>query len=139
MDVYVVDGRGHLVAHSDTAQLVDDPDVSNVEIVRQFLESQGARRRRCPSRSRRRRAVKMLGTYTRVPDDSGWGVIVQVDEEKAYYTRDPDAEPVDRAGGARDAAGHRPRHAVRGPDQPARSRSWRRARGAWPAATTTPG
>ena len=27
----------------------------------------------------------MLGTYTRVPDDSGWGVIVQVDEAKAYY------------------------------------------------------
>ena len=28
----------------------------------------------------------MLGTYTRVPDGSGWGVIVQVDEAKAYYT-----------------------------------------------------
>ena len=30
--------------------------------------------------------VKMLGTYTAVPDDSGWGVIVQVDESKAYYS-----------------------------------------------------
>jgi HD-GYP domain-containing protein (c-di-GMP phosphodiesterase class II) len=29
--------------------------------------------------------VRMLGTYTPVPDDSGWGVIVQVSEVQAYY------------------------------------------------------
>jgi HD-GYP domain-containing protein (c-di-GMP phosphodiesterase class II) len=28
----------------------------------------------------------MLGTYTRVPDESGWGVIVQIDEQKAYFS-----------------------------------------------------
>ncbi len=28
----------------------------------------------------------MLGTYMRVPDDSGWGVIVQSDVDTAYYT-----------------------------------------------------
>ena len=40
-DVYVVDGRGRLVAHSDPERLEGDLDVSEVEIVRQFLDSQG--------------------------------------------------------------------------------------------------
>jgi len=29
---------------------------------------------------------EMLGTYVPVPDESGWGVVVQVDIEKAYFT-----------------------------------------------------
>jgi HD-GYP domain-containing protein (c-di-GMP phosphodiesterase class II) len=33
-------------------------------------------------------ARKMLGTYRAVPDDSGWGVIVQVDEKTAYHDAD---------------------------------------------------
>ena len=40
----------------------------------------------CPSPSRATgKAIKMLGTYARVPDESGWGVIVQVEEDKAYF------------------------------------------------------
>ena len=31
-------------------------------------------------------AHEMLGTYMPVPDESGWGVVVQVDIEKAYFT-----------------------------------------------------
>ena len=38
--------------------------------------------------------VEMLGTYTAVPDDSGWGVIVQVDEDKAYYSAIQMRQPV---------------------------------------------
>jgi len=91
--VYVVDARGHLVAHSDYQKPLQDPDVSSVEIVRLFLESKekaGAVTVRgatvpfaIPAPGG---AIKMLGTYVRVPDDSGWGVIVQVEEDKAYFT-----------------------------------------------------
>ncbi|MBI3932860.1 MAG: HD domain-containing protein [Acidobacteria bacterium] len=91
VDVYVVDGRGHLVAHSDPHRLSPeegepDLDVSNVEIVRKFLESRGRASSTEPFTLPTKDGVlKMLGTYTRVPD-SGWGVIVQVDLDKAYYT-----------------------------------------------------
>jgi HAMP domain-containing protein len=85
-EVYVVDGRGRLVAHSDPSQLDGDLDVSQVEIVRQFVASQGRTAATVPfvinaEKGQRR----MLGTYTGIPD-TGWGVIVQVDEAKAYYS-----------------------------------------------------
>ena len=37
-DVYVVDSRGHLIAHREKEHLVNDPDVSKIEIVHQFLD-----------------------------------------------------------------------------------------------------
>jgi HD-GYP domain-containing protein (c-di-GMP phosphodiesterase class II) len=86
VEVYVVDARGYLIAHSDPGRLGGERDMSQVEIVRLFLESGGRAGATLPfmldtptGRSR------MLGTYARVPDDSGWGVIVQTDEAKAYY------------------------------------------------------
>jgi HD-GYP domain-containing protein (c-di-GMP phosphodiesterase class II) len=90
MDVYVVDGRGHLVAHSDPRRLEPENgqppelDVSKVEIVKKFLESKGISSTEPFTLTTRGGVIKMLGTYTRVPD-SEWGVIVQVDEAKAYY------------------------------------------------------
>jgi HD-GYP domain-containing protein (c-di-GMP phosphodiesterase class II) len=85
-DVYVVDGRGTLVAHSDPRQLDGDLDVSSVEIVRQFVASQGRTAATVPfTIPGARGARRMLGTYTGIPD-TGWGVIVQVEEEKAYYS-----------------------------------------------------
>jgi HD-GYP domain-containing protein (c-di-GMP phosphodiesterase class II) len=86
MDVYIVDGRGHLIAHSDPKKLQGDPDFSNVEIVKQFLASRGLSSTEPFTIPTKNGVLKMLGTYTRVPDDSGWGVIVQVDEAKAYYS-----------------------------------------------------
>jgi HD-GYP domain-containing protein (c-di-GMP phosphodiesterase class II) len=84
-DVYVVDGRGTLVAHSDPRQLDGDLDVSNIEIVRQFVASQGRTAATVPFTIPGEKGPRrMLGTYTGIPD-TGWGVIVQVDEEKAYY------------------------------------------------------
>jgi len=75
------------VAHSDPERLKGDPDFSGVEIVRQFLESKGRAAATVPFElPGASSVVKMLGTYTRVPDGSGWGIIVQVDEAKAYYT-----------------------------------------------------
>src|SRR5262249_27360240 len=76
MDVSIVDGRGRLVAHSDPARLEGDPDVSGVKIVRQFLESKGRASSTEPFEAPGKdRVVAMLGTFARLPDDSGWGVI----------------------------------------------------------------
>jgi HD-GYP domain-containing protein (c-di-GMP phosphodiesterase class II) len=83
--VYVVDGRGHIIAHSDRSVGLGT-DMSNIEIVREFLESKGVAATRPFAIPAAGGAIKMLGTYTRVPDDSGWGVIVQVEESKAYFT-----------------------------------------------------
>jgi len=87
VDVYVVDGRGFLVAHSDKKKFEDDLDLSSVWIVKKFMESRGRASSTEPfTIDTKDGPVKMLGTYTAVPDDSGWGVIVQVDETKAYYS-----------------------------------------------------
>ncbi len=86
VEVYIVNSRGRLIAHSDPKRLLSDPDVSKLEIVRQFLEVGGRAAATVPfAIPSKGGTVNMLGTYTRVPDDSGWGVIVQVDEAKAYY------------------------------------------------------
>lgn len=87
-DVYVVDNRGRLIAHSDLEQPLQ-ADMSGIDIVRFFLES-GQRTGETvgfavPAEGGAR---QMLGTYRAVPDDSGWGVIVQVDEATAYYDAD---------------------------------------------------
>jgi response regulator RpfG family c-di-GMP phosphodiesterase len=91
-DVYVVDGRGRLVAHSrpELLQPADGSapnlDVSGVEIVQKLLASGGRASSTEPfAMMDQGRPVKMLGTYTRVPD-SDWGVVVQVDQAKAYYS-----------------------------------------------------
>jgi HD-GYP domain-containing protein (c-di-GMP phosphodiesterase class II) len=85
-DVYVVDGRGHLVAHSDPSRLTGDLDVSEVPIVRQFREYRGRAGATVPFVLETPKGkVRMLGTYTAVPD-TGWGAFVQVEEDKAYYS-----------------------------------------------------
>jgi HD-GYP domain-containing protein (c-di-GMP phosphodiesterase class II) len=83
-EVYVVDERGRVIAHSDPSVSLGT-DVSNVEIVRGFLDSKGVGATVPFAIPAPGGAKKMLGTYTRVPDDSGWGVIVQVDEATAYF------------------------------------------------------
>ena len=101
-EVYVVDNRGRLIAHSDPSRPLAE-DLSAVEIVRLFLDqSIHAAPSGSDPRSRQRSGgygttlfelagadgVKheMLGTYVPVPDESGWGVVVQVDVAKAYFT-----------------------------------------------------
>ncbi len=85
-DVYVVDGRGRLVAHSDPRKLEGNLDVSDVEIVRQFLASQGRTAATVPfTINAPGGPTQMLGTYTGIPD-TGWGVIVQIPQDKAYYS-----------------------------------------------------
>jgi HD-GYP domain-containing protein (c-di-GMP phosphodiesterase class II) len=85
-DVYVVDGRGRLIAHSDPRKLEGNLDVSDVEIVKQFLASQGRTAATVPfAISTPTGSTEMLGTYTGIPD-TGWGVIVQIPQDKAYYS-----------------------------------------------------
>jgi len=101
-EVYVVDNRGRLIAHSDPNRPLAE-DLSGVEIVRIFLEqSQRSPAARDAAGGRTRSGGfgttlfemkdadgtvhEMLGTYVPVPDESGWGVVVQVDIEKAYFT-----------------------------------------------------
>jgi len=85
-EVYVIDGRGRLIAHSDPRKLEGNLDVSDVEIVKQFFASQGRTSTTVafpingPGGT-----TQMLGTYTGIPD-TGWGVIVQIPQDKAYYS-----------------------------------------------------
>jgi HD-GYP domain-containing protein (c-di-GMP phosphodiesterase class II) len=81
-----VDARGGLVAHSDPKRLEGDLDVSSVEIVRQFMASHGRAAATVPfTMMTPGGPVKMLGTYTGIAE-TGWGVIVQIQERKAYYS-----------------------------------------------------
>ncbi|HEY7509133.1 MAG TPA: HD domain-containing phosphohydrolase [Vicinamibacteria bacterium] len=85
-EVYIVDARGGLVAHSDPKRLEGDLDVSSVEIVRQFMASHGRAAATVPfTMMTPGGPVKMLGTYTGIAE-TGWGVIVQIQERKAYYS-----------------------------------------------------
>jgi HD-GYP domain-containing protein (c-di-GMP phosphodiesterase class II) len=84
-EVYIVDGRGRLVAHSDPKRLERDLDVSSVDIVKQFLVSHGRATTTVPfTLNEPTGPVKMIGTYTRI-EDTDWGVIVQIEQAKAYY------------------------------------------------------
>jgi HD-GYP domain-containing protein (c-di-GMP phosphodiesterase class II) len=84
LDVYVVDSRGRLIAHSDQKRPLAD-DMSHLDIVRFFLES--TRRTMetvgfaIPAEGG---ALNMVGTYRPLLDNSEWGVIVQIEEDKAY-------------------------------------------------------
>jgi HD-GYP domain-containing protein (c-di-GMP phosphodiesterase class II) len=85
-EVYVVDARGHLVAHCDPNRLEGELDLSQVEIVKAFMAAKGLASATVPFIAPTASGPQhMLGTFTRV-DESSWGVIVQVHEDKAYYS-----------------------------------------------------
>jgi len=98
-EVYVVDNRGRTIAHSDTRRPLSE-DLSKLDIVTILLK-QSAVATGMPGGARRTGGFgtirfdlaapdgtvrHMLGTYMPVPDDSGWGVVVQVDIARAYIT-----------------------------------------------------
>ena len=86
LDVYVVSGDGRLVAHSDPKFAQTGADLKEIDIVQEFVQTAGRAAASMPftltDASGQTRS--MLGTFIRVPDDSGWGVIAQIDEAKAY-------------------------------------------------------
>ena len=104
-EVYVVDNRGRLIAHSDKDRSLSE-DLSKVEIVRDYLDQleklsaqvapDGATKGRPRAsaafgtmrfnlKDDEGRDRHMLGTYIPVPDGSGWCVVVQNDVERAYF------------------------------------------------------
>ena len=88
VEVFVVDRRGQLVAHSKKNRLDGNLDVSDIQVVKDLLNSGGLAAAtvefNIPQASAPDR--RMLGSYRRVPDNSGLGVVVQVDLDKAYHT-----------------------------------------------------
>ena len=86
LDVYVVSGDGKLVAHSDPKFASTGADLKGIDIVQEFVQTAGRAAASMPFTLEDADGVTrhMLGTFIRVPDDSGWGVIAQIDEAKAY-------------------------------------------------------
>ena len=86
LDVYVVSGDGKLVAHSDPKFASTGANLRGIDIVQEFVQTAGRAAASMPFTLEDADGVTrhMLGTFIRVPDDSGWGVIAQIDEAKAY-------------------------------------------------------
>jgi len=86
LDVYVVSGDGRLVAHSDPKFASTGADLKDIDIVQEFVQTAGRAAASMPFILKDANGVPrhMLGTFIRVADDSGWGVIAQIDEAKAY-------------------------------------------------------
>ena len=81
-EVYVVDNRGRIVAHSDPSQPLA-ADFSKVPIVEEFMTG---RQRAGGTVNFSLDQRPMVGTFMPLTDKSGWGVVVQTDENTAYAT-----------------------------------------------------
>jgi len=86
LDVYVVSAEGRLVAHSNPDFAPTGADLKNIDIVQEFVQTGGRAAASMPFsiQGPDGAARNMLGTFIEVADDSGWGVIAQIDEVKAY-------------------------------------------------------
>jgi HD-GYP domain-containing protein (c-di-GMP phosphodiesterase class II) len=86
LDVYVVSSEGRLVAHSNPSFAPTGADLNNIDIVKEFVQTGGRAAASMPFTITDNEGAtrSMLGTFIRVVDDSGWGVIAQIDEAKAY-------------------------------------------------------
>lgn len=85
LDVYVVTSEGRVVAYSRPDGPRAGEDLSGVEIVKEFKAAGGRATVTMPFTLPGESGPRsMLGTFVRVADDSGWGVVAQIDEEKAY-------------------------------------------------------
>jgi len=90
--VYVVDGRGFLIAHSDRKTLFTNGDYSRTPMVRAFQEAKGLGSPSVPFTQSEGGVVKeMVGTHTSIGDRNSstpilrsldWGAIVQAELEK---------------------------------------------------------
>ena len=85
-EVFLIDNRGRIVAHSDPAQPLA-ADFSQLPIVAEFLQGRqktgGTVSFEMPGEAGPK---AMVGTFIPLSDDSGWGVVVQTDEDTAYRT-----------------------------------------------------
>jgi len=85
-EVYVIDNRGRSIAHSDPARPLAE-DFSEVPILTEFLQGRqktgGTVNFELPGEDGPK---AMVGTFIPLSDDSGWGVVVQTEEDVAYRT-----------------------------------------------------
>ena len=79
----MIDNRGRIVAHSDPAQPLA-ADVSQLPIVAEFLQGRQSTGGTVSFDARRGRPQGHGRHLHPAPDDSGWGVVVQTDEDTAY-------------------------------------------------------
>ncbi len=83
--IFALDASGNLITHSDTSKVVQRADLRDIEIVKKFIET-GGRSKETSSfvENIDGKMVRFLASYevTR----NGWGIFVQVEEKKAYYT-----------------------------------------------------
>ncbi len=86
LDVYLVGARGGLIAHSNPDFGVTGTDLKDIDIVKEFVQTGGRTAASMPFKiaDPSGGTRNMLGTFMRVADDSGWGVIAQIDVAKAY-------------------------------------------------------
>lgn len=94
--VFVIDGEGHLVTHSDPETLYEGVDLSNTAIVRAFQESKGQASGSVNFQlSQGGETKNMLGTYTPIGDlgspvpflkTLGWGAVVQAEEDAVFFS-----------------------------------------------------
>jgi HD-GYP domain-containing protein (c-di-GMP phosphodiesterase class II) len=85
-EVYLIDNRGRIIAHSDPARPLAS-DVSQVPIVAEFLQGRQRTGGTVNFELKTDSAAKaMVGTFMPLTDQSGWGVVVQTEEEVAYRT-----------------------------------------------------
>ena len=86
LTAYVVDSQGRLVAGSDVAYATGQ-DMSNLEIVRNFVEQGSKAQMLAPTREFSitigKKSVGMLGTYSAV-SNLDWAVVVQKPRDEAY-------------------------------------------------------
>ncbi len=93
-DVYIVDGQGFLIAHSDREILFNRSDFSRTIMVQAFREARGQASGSVNfEETLEGRTRPMVGTYTSVGDRGSrtpflntldWGAVVQAEEEAVY-------------------------------------------------------
>ncbi len=83
--IFALDASGNLITHSDMTKVVQMADLREIEIVKKFIET-GGRSKETSSfiESIDGKMVRFLASYE--VTKNGWGIFVQVEEKKAYYT-----------------------------------------------------
>ncbi len=83
--VYLVNGKGRVILHSQSAMNILKPSFENVEIVKKFMSNPEYRIRQTMSYDYKEgnEIVKMVGTIAPVGEPD-WGVVIQKPEKEAY-------------------------------------------------------
>lgn len=82
--VFAMDLSGNLIAHSDRVRPLQRARMTDLEIVRSYLESKGRIKETSSYQMNvNGKMEKFLGSYE--VTKNGWGIFIQVEERKAYF------------------------------------------------------